>query len=134
MAVTPGQQHETTVVELLLDQVSIAGRPGRPQQRFATVSGDKAYDIARVRGAIERRGGRPLIPHRKRPDGAYPAAAEGFDKATYKQRNVVERLFGKLKEQRRIATRYDKLADTFRGFVLLGCIRQWLKEHLSYTA
>jgi transposase len=132
--VTPGQQHEATVLEPLLDAVALAGRPGRPRRRFATVAGDKGYDFPRVRAAIQRRGALALIPRRKRPDGSYPQPAAAFDKTQYKRRNVVERLIGKLKENRRIATRYDKLAESFRCFVLLGFIRIWLKTLLSYTA
>jgi len=59
-----------------------------------------------------------------------PSAGRGFDKNLYKPRSVVERLIGQLKEYRRIATRYDKLAETFRCFVLIGFIRIWLKDLL----
>ena len=134
VAITPGQQHEVTMLEPLLDSVAIAGKPGRPRRRFATVAGDKGYDSDAARQAIAARGSTPLIPHRKKKDGTYPERAERFDKIQYKRRNVVERLIGKLKEYRHLATRYDKLADSFRAFVLLGFIRIWLKDLLSYTA
>lgn len=126
--------HETTVLEPLLDGVSIRGKPGRPRQRFETVAGDKGYDGQPSREAIRTRGSQPLIPSRKRRDGSYPPHAADFDKQMYKRRNVVERLIGTLKEYRRIATRYDKLADSFTCFVLIGFIRIWLKDLLSYTA
>jgi len=132
--VTGGQVHETTVVEPLLDGVSIRGKPGRPRQRFKTVAGDKGYDGHPSREAIRTRGSQPLIPSRKRPDGSYPPNAAGFDKQMYKRRNVVERLIGKIKEYRRIATRYDKLADSFKCFIMIGFTRIWLKDLLSYTA
>lgn len=134
MALTPGQQHETTMLEPLLDAVSINGKPGRPRQRFEVVAGDKGYDSESARQTIAERGSTPLIPHRKRPDGAYPDGGDGFDKIQTKRRNVVERLIGRIKECRRVATRYDKLAETFRGFVLLAFIRIWLKNHLSDRA
>jgi transposase len=132
--ITPGQQHEATMLEPLLDSVSIGGKRGRPRKRFATVAGDKGYDGAPSRSAIVARGCEPLIPHRKLRDGTYPASATGFDKVLYKRRNVIERLIGRLKECRRIATRFDKLAESFRAFVVLGFIRIWLKNILSYTA
>ena len=132
--ITPGEQHETTMLEPLLDGVAVAGKPGPPRRRFAVVAGDKGYDSEAAREAIRERGSTPLIPHRKKKDGSYPERAAGFDKKEYKRRNVVERLIGKLKEFRRLATRYDKLAESFKGFVLLGFIRIWLKEHLSYKA
>lgn len=134
LELTPGQQHELTVLEPLLDSVAIGGKPGPPRRRFVVVAGDKGYDSSDARVAIADRSGEPLIPHRKRKDGSYPPGAQGFDKQQYKRRNVVERLIGRLKECRRIATRYDKLAGSFRAFVLLGFIRIWLKDLLPYTA
>jgi transposase len=134
VAITPGQQHETTMLETLLDDVAIAGKTGRPRKRFAIVAGDKGYDIPRVRQQIEQRGSTPLIPHKKLRDGSYAPGSEEFDKIQYKRRNIVERLIGKLKECRHLAMRFDKLADSFRAFVLLGFIRIWLKDLLSYTA
>ena len=122
------------MLEPLLDSVKIGGKPGRPRRRFETVCGDKGYDGASSRAAIRSRGSQPLIPHRKKRDGTYPDSAQEFDKEKYKQRNVVERLIGRLKEYRRIATRYDKLAESFRAFVLLGFIRIWTKTLLSDTA
>ena len=98
------------------------------------MAGDKGYDGAELRETIRDHGSKPLIPHRQRPDGSYPEEAEGFDKELYKRRNVVERLIGKLKEYRRVATRYDKLAESFRCFVLIGFIRIWLKGLLLDTA
>lgn len=133
-ALTPGQQHELSMLEPLLDAVSIAGKPGPPRRRFQTVAGDKGYDSQLARQAITVRGSTPLIPHRKLADGSYPKGSEGFDKDQYKRRNVVERLIGRIKECRRVATRYDKLAETFRAFVLLAFIRIWLKNHLSDRA
>ena len=132
--VTPGQTHEATMLAPLLSAVKIGGKPGAPRQRFETVAGDKGYDGAELRETIRNHGSKPLIPHRQRPDGSYPEEAEGFDKEQYKRRNVVERLIGKLKEYRRVATRYDKLAESFRCFVLIGFIRIWLKGLLLDTA
>ena len=122
------------MLEPLLESVRIAGRPGAPRRHFETVSGDKGYDGAAMRQSIRSHGSTPVIPHRKSRDGSYPPEAAGFDKAQYRRRNVVERLIGRLKENRRIATRYDKLAQTFRSFVLLGFIRIWSKTLLTDTA
>jgi transposase len=118
------------MLESLLDGVKIGGKPGRPRTRFETVSGDKGYDGAAKRDAIRSRGSMPLIPHRKKRDGTYPESPEVFDKEQYRRRNVVERLIGRLKEYRRIATRYDKLAESFRAFILLGFIRIWTQNLL----
>ena len=134
VTVTPGQDHESTQAAPLLDGVAIRGKPGPPRRRFEHVAGDKAYDSEGIRQDIRHRRSKPVIAHRKRSDGTYPASAQGFDKETYRRRNVVERLIGRLKEFRRIATRYDKLAASFECFVLLGFIRIWLKDLISYTA
>ena len=49
------------------------------------------------------------------------------DRARYKQRNRIERMFGHLKINRTIATRYDQLAETFLGMVHIASARYWLK-------
>ena len=132
--VTPGQTHEATMLKTLLDGVKIRGKPGPPRTRFDVVAGAKGYDGEEQREAIRERGAEPLIPHRKKRDGTYPERAARFDKEQYKRRNVVERLIGRLKEYRRIATRYDKLAESFRAFVLIGFIRIWTQNLLLDTA
>ncbi len=123
-----------TQATTLLDGVAIGGKPGPPRKRFQRVAGDKAYDSEPLRKDLRRRGSEPIIAHRRRHDGTYPPSAQGFDKETYRRRNVVERLIGKLKEFRRIATRYDKLAASFKSFILIAFIRLWLNDLLSYTA
>ena len=127
---SPGQAHESTMLDPLLDSVAIGGKPGPARRRFETVAGDKGYDGEAMRATIRGHGSMPLVPHRKRKEGSYPPCADAFDKAGYKKRNVVERLIGRLKEYRRIATRYDKLAESFRCFVIIGFIRIWTKELL----
>jgi len=86
------------------------------------VLADKAYDADRLYRKIIDQGGDPVIPprrHRKRH--------HAYDNTLYKERNHVERFFNRIKHCRRIATRYDKLAHTFMGFVLLASIMLWLK-------
>jgi putative transposase len=90
--------------------------------RAQTVMGDKGYDSNALRGRIESAGLESIIPFRKcrkiRPE---------IDRDRYKERNVVERFIGKLKENRRVATRYDKKATHFAGFLILAAIKDWLK-------
>jgi len=86
------------------------------------VIADKAYDADRLFGKVIDQGGDPVIPprrHRKRQ--------HAYDKALYRERNRVENFFKRIKHYRRIATRYDKLAETFMGFVVLASIMFWLK-------
>lgn len=86
------------------------------------VLADKAYDADALIAVIENAKATACIPpknNRKVP--------RHYDSALYKERNQVERMFGKLKEFRRIATRYDKLIRNFMGFVKLAAIYLWLK-------
>ncbi len=60
-----------------------------------------------------------------------PALEARFSKRLYRERNLVERFFSKLKHFRRIAPRYDKLADHFLAMVQLASIRLWLRANES---
>jgi transposase len=64
---------------------------------------------------------------RKAKGGRMPRAWAGDDIDLYKERNIIERFFNKLKQFRRVATRYDKLLVNFMGFVKLAAIAIWLK-------
>jgi transposase len=57
-----------------------------------------------------------------------------FDRPKYRQRNIIERMFGWLKENRRIGTRYDKLAKSFGAMVSLACAMRGLRHLFSYGA
>lgn len=86
------------------------------------VLGDKGYDSNKVRAQIEAAGAAPNIPPKS--NRRYKP---GFSKALYRNRNAVERMFGRLKDFRRIATRYDRRADTFASTVALAAtISYWL--------
>ena len=77
--------------------------------------GDKGYDSNRIRTALARRGIEPCIPGRK--NRKVPVE---YDKVLYKRRNLVERMFGRLKDWRRVATRYDRCAHTFFSAICLA--------------
>jgi putative transposase len=81
------------------------------------VIADKGYDADHLLEAILRRGAKPVIPPKSNR-----RAPHHYDKNLYQQRNLVERFFNKLKQFRRVATRYDKLLANYRGFVLLAAI------------
>jgi transposase len=82
--------------------------------------GDKAYDSNELRTWLREQGLTPVIPKRK-VDGQCPAD----DAALYKQRNRIERAFNRLKDYRRFATRFDKLATTFEATIALIATRIW---------
>jgi len=84
--------------------------------------GDKGFDSEAVRQEIERRGGEAMIP-----SIASRKTKHSVDKALYALRNRIERFFNRVKNSRRVATRYDKLTESFAAFVLLASIRIWIK-------
>lgn len=86
------------------------------------VQGDKDYDSNAVRRQIEEAGAATNIPPKS--NRRYEP---GFSKALYRNRNAVERAFGRLKDFRRIATRYDRRADVFLSAVALAAtVSYWL--------
>jgi transposase len=119
---TPGQQNECTVFERLLEQGAIK-RPGRgrPRRLPGRIVGDKGYSSKAIRAYLRRKGVRYTIPRRRNETRTGP-----FDKAIYKQRNRVERLINRLKQCRRIATRYEKRAENYRAFLTIAAILLWL--------
>ena len=122
VALTEGQRHEQPVLPRLMEQGAVkrAGR-GRPRARPDAVAGDKGYSSPTVRRYLKGRGIAAVIP--TKADGAPDPA---FDRAAYRGRNVVERLINRLKQWRRIATRYEKRAANFRAMVTLAAILLWL--------
>ena len=86
------------------------------------VIADRAYDADSLHDVILNEGGEPVIPPRR-----HRRYQHGYDRIAYRQRWGIESFFAKLKQWRRIATRYDKLARTFMGFVKIASIMLWLK-------
>jgi len=120
--ITAGQRHEQTAFEALMEQGAVKRRGrGRPRLRPRRVVGDKGYSSNHIRSYLRQRGIGSVIPRRtdERRRGR-------FDKAAYRQRNVVERLIARLKQFRRIATRYEKRAANYRGMLTLAAILLWL--------
>ena len=107
---TPGEVHESTVVEQVMTQGAVkrAGR-GRPRLYPQRVVGDKGYNSRRIRTFLRRRGIRYTIPRRSNERRRGP-----FDRQVYRLRNVVERTINRLKQFRRLATRYEKRAENHR--------------------
>jgi len=118
---------------LRLLSVARAG-PGRPRTRPDRLLGDKAYSSRANRRLLRRRRITAVIPepddqlgHRRRR-GSRGGRPVDFDPDSYKDRNVVERSFNMFKQWRGLATRYDKLALTYRGGVVLRTITIWLRQ------
>ena len=126
LVLSGGERHESRYVEALLTggQVRRAGR-GRPRVRPARVVGDRGYSYPTVRRLLARRGIQAVIPRRRdqRPDDRRHAP---LDRGTYRARNRVERLVNRLKQWRRVATRYEKRAAHFAAVVMLAAALLWL--------
>jgi transposase len=133
IALTPGQAGDSTMFKPLLSQLAVKRiGPGRPRTRPDAVLGDKAYSSRGSRAMLRERKIAAVIPqpsdqiaHRQRR-GSAGGRPPAFDAAAYKGRNVVERSFNDHKQWRGIATRYDKLATSYRGGVVLRAITIWL--------
>ena len=90
------------------------GRRRRPN----AIAGDKGYSYPRIRRWLARRGIEAVIPTRSNQP------RERLNKRKYRRRNVVERCIGWLKWCRRVATRYEKLAESYLGMVRLAMIQR----------
>jgi len=119
---TPGQRHEATAFERLMEQ-GVVKRPGRgrPKRRPRRIVGDKGYSSHKIRQYLRQHGIRVTIP-RKQNERRHGR----FDRALYRMRNIVERLINRLKQYRRVATRYEKRAQNYHAMVTLAAIMLWL--------
>ena len=116
LLLTPGQRHEATAFAPLLEQGAVR-RPGRgrPRVRPKRVVGDKGYTGRPNRAYCRRRGIRYTIPRKLNERRTGP-----FDRAIYRLRNRVERLINRLKQFRRLATRYEKRGENYHGMWIIA--------------
>ena len=130
---TAGQRHESTQLAAVLDSIRVPRPQGRPRQRPDVLTLDKGYSYPKCRRLLRQRGIRHVIPERK--DQKAQRQAKGnrggrpplFDREIYRLRSWAERGVNRLKQFRRIATRYEKRATNYLGFVHLACIMIWLR-------
>lgn len=133
LIVSPGQAGDSPVLPKLLAQVCVHRHgPGRPRTRPDRLRGDKAYSSRGHRALLRSRGITAVIPepadqigHRKNK-GSRGGRPISYDIEDYKNRNVVERFFNRMKNWRGLASRYDKHAVVYRGGVVLAAILSWL--------
>ena len=118
LKLTEGQAHDGRSAEDMLGSIK-AGH---------ILLADRAYDSNKLRDTLTARGAwaniKPM-PHRLNPPK--------FSKRLYRERNLVERFFNKLKHFRAVATRYDKRDDNYLASVQLASIRIWLRFNESVT-
>jgi putative transposase len=107
---SPGQRNDIAFAHDLIDGI----------EAEVTIA-DKGYDADHLAGRIVDGGSEVVIPPKR--NRKHPRL---YDTNLYKERNRIERFFNRLKQFRRVATRYDKLLANFMGFVKLAAIAIWL--------
>ncbi len=135
VVVTGGQRHDGVILPQVLADIRVprAGG-GRARTCPDSVLADRAYGSRGNRDYLRSRGIRTVIPEKKdqiatrKKRGSKGGRPPAFDAAAYRNRNVVERSFAYVKQWRGLATRYDKLAITYRAAVVLSAILTWLRR------
>lgn len=130
--VTGGHRNDGAVLAAVLADLRVPRLgPGRPRTRPEAVVADKAYSAGAYRRALHARRIKVVIPEKsdtiaaRRRRGSRGGRPPGLDADAYRGRNVVERHFALTKQWRGLATRYDKLAITYRAAVLLAACITW---------
>jgi transposase len=130
-----GQASDISYAQPFLDEVSIpSSQRGRPRKRCKWLLADKGYDAEALRPYSEQCRMQPVIPLRSMKRKPKPGLPRLFDRPRYRQRNIIEPMFDWLKENRRIVTRFDKLAKSYAAMVSLACSMRCLRHLLSYKA
>ena len=111
-----GQANDAPMAELLLNDLP----------KGATVLADRAYDADWIRDIIDDQECHACIPPRSNRVDEFL-----YSKRIYKKRNLIERFFNRIKQFRRIATRYDRLAENYRAMIKIASIRLWLRLYES---
>lgn len=132
--ITGGQRNDGAMLEQVLDDIRVP-RPGRgrPRTRPDAVIADKAYAAGVTRKMLQRRGIKVVIPLKsdqiasRKSKGSKGGRPPGLDTEMNRGRNVVERSFALIKQWRGMATRYDKLAITYRAAVVLSACIVWTR-------
>ncbi len=120
---TVGERNESVVFEALMEQGAIKRvERGRPRIRPQRVAGDKAYTGRPIRLYLHHRGIGAVIPRRSNES----RQGVRFDRQAYRERNRIERTINRLKQFRRIATRYEKRAENYLAMLTIAAILFWL--------
>jgi transposase len=115
-----GQASDIAYAQPLLDSACIPSVHGRPRKRCHWLLADKGYDAEALRRYCDRYRMPPVIPLRSMKLKPRPGLPRLFDRPKYRQRNIIERMFGWLRENRRIVTRFDKPAKSYAAMVSLA--------------
>lgn len=124
---TAGQTHEAAAFDAVMVGVdaSLIDADGEPLAWPVSLAGDKGYRADWIDDYLLELDIKPVIPSKRNEDRA--ARPVAFDKRAYRDRNIVERLIGWLKECRRVFSRYEKTAKNFAGMVRMAFIQRYLR-------
>ena len=124
---TPGEAHESTALKTLLEGADeeIVDHDEDPVAWPVQLAGDKGYRAEWIDQHLLDLGMEPVIPSKENEDR--DARAVEFDREAYRNRNIVERLIGWLKESRRIFSRFEKTAKNYGAMLKLAFIRRYLR-------
>lgn len=118
---TAGQRHERIVFEALMRPAVKRPSRAQPKRRPKRLVADKGYSNRRSRAYLRHHAIRATIPRKRNEHRSGP-----FSRPVYRSRNIVERLINRLKQFRRIATRYEKRAENYLAMLQLAAITLWL--------
>lgn len=120
--IAAGQSHELASAKEIIDAVRVQPRRrGAPRRRPEAFAGDKGYSTGWLRDHLKRRRIEDVITTKENEK-----RRRRFDKKKYRKRNVVERAIGWLKESRRIATRFEKLAVNYLAMIYVATVATYL--------
>jgi len=124
---TAGQSHEASAFEDVLvgADEALVDRRGNWIAWPVSMAGDKGYRAAWIDERLLELGIRPVIPSKENEDR--DARPIDFDREAYRDRNIVERLIGWLKECRRVFSRFEKTAKNFSGMLKMAFIQRYLR-------
>lgn len=125
IAVSAGQDHESRWFLEVFEASRLPRTRKRARYRPDKLAGDKGYNVEWIRDLLRQRGIEAVIPRRT------PDASELFDRQAYRERNIIERCIGWLKESRRVASRYDKRATSYLAFLKLAILRRLFRFDFS---